>query len=75
MLDTPPDADFDLYLYKWDGFSWSLAAWSAGQGSEERVAYLGTPGYYVWFVYANDGAGDYTFWLQVPDEAQPLASQ
>ena len=74
-LQGPPDADFDLYLYKWNGFFWSLAAWSAGPGSEERVAYPGTPGFYVWFVYANDGPGDYTFWLQVPDEAQPLASQ
>jgi len=65
-LRGPSNADFDLYLQKWNGFSWSTVARSESVTSEEQIAYSGTPGYYRWRVYSYSGSGTYTFWLQRP---------
>ena len=65
-LRGPSNADFDLYLQKWNGFFWSTVARSEGVTSEEQIAYTGTPGYYRWRVYSFSGSGTYTFWLQRP---------
>lgn len=65
-LRGPTNADFDLYLQKWNGFYWATVARSEGVTSEEQVAYTGTAGYYRWRVYAYSGSGSYTFWLQRP---------
>ena len=59
-------ADFDLYLYKWNGFSWSLVARSDGTTATEEIAYSGTAGYYLWKVSDYSGSGSYTLWLQTP---------
>jgi hypothetical protein len=65
-LSGPSSADFDLYLYKWNGFGWTLVARSIGSTATEEIAYAGTPGYYLWKVYDYSGSGSYTLWLQTP---------
>jgi len=66
-LRGPSNADFDLYLQKWNGFvGWSTVARSEFDTSEEQIAYSGTSGYYRWRVYSYSGSGSYTFWLQRP---------
>jgi serine protease len=65
-LRGPAGTDFDLYLYKWNGFFWSIVARSESATSEEQIVYNGTPGYYRWRVYSYSGGGTYTFWLQRP---------
>jgi subtilisin family serine protease len=65
-LRGPSGADFDLYLYKWNGWAWVLVAKSDGTTAAEEVAYAGTPGYYVWKVSSYSGSGPYTLWLQTP---------
>ncbi len=65
-LRGPTSADFDLYLQKWNGFSWSIVARSESVTSEEQITYTGTAGYYRWRIYSYSGSGNYTFWLQRP---------
>jgi serine protease len=65
-LRGPASADFDLYLYRWNGFSWTIVARSESATSEEQIAYSGTPGYYRWRVHSYTGSGSYSFWLQRP---------
>jgi serine protease len=65
-LRGPGNADFDLYLQKWNGFFWSTVARSESVTSEEQIAYSGTQGYYRWRVVSFSGSGAYTFWLQRP---------
>jgi serine protease len=65
-LEGPANADFDLYLQKWNGFWWVTVAISESVTSTEQIAYTGTIGYYRWRVYSYSGSGQYTFWLQRP---------
>jgi len=65
-LRGPASADFDLYLYKWNGFFWTIVARSESATSEEQITYNGTAGYYRWRVYSYNGSGSYSFWLQKP---------
>ena len=65
-LSGPANADFDLYLQKWNGFFWVIVARSESVTSEEQIAYSGTQGYYRWRVLSYSGSGAYTFWLQRP---------
>jgi serine protease len=65
-LQGPANADFDLYLQKWNGFWWVTVAASESVTSTEQIAYTGTIGYYRWRVYSFNGSGAYTFWLQRP---------
>lgn len=60
------NADFDLYLQRWNGFAWVTVARSESVTSEEQIAYNGTQGYYRWRVLSYSGSGAYTFWLQRP---------
>ncbi|HEX7189848.1 MAG TPA: S8 family peptidase [Actinomycetes bacterium] len=60
-LTGPSGADFDLYLYKWNGSSWSIVARGETASSSETVTYSGTAGYYYWEVYSYSGSGSYTF--------------
>jgi hypothetical protein len=59
-LVGPSGTDFDLYLQKWNGFSWSTVARSESSTSTENVSYSGTSGYYRWRVYSYSGSGSYT---------------
>jgi hypothetical protein len=65
-LSGPANADFDLYLQKWNGFWWSTVARSESVTSEEQIAYTGTAGYYRWIVNSYSGSGSYTVWIQRP---------
>ncbi len=65
-LRGPSGTDFDLYLWKWNGFYWATVAQSIGATSNEDVTYSGTAGYYVWRVVSYSGSGSYTFGMQRP---------
>jgi len=66
-LRGPSDADFDLYLLKWDGFwGWEVVARSESDDSEESITYKGSAGTYVWYIYSYEGSGDYDFWMERP---------
>ncbi len=53
-------ADFDLYLQKLSGTTWSTVAQSLGSTSSESINYSGTAGTYRWRVYSYSGSGTYT---------------
>ncbi len=65
-LIGPTSADFDLYLYKWNGTSWVTVASSASSTSNETISYYGSSGYYYWEIYSYSGSGSYTFCLSHP---------
>jgi hypothetical protein len=65
-LRGPSNADFDMYLQKWNGFWWATVARSESVTSEEQIAYNGTIGYYRWIVRSYSGFGSYRLWLQRP---------
>jgi aqualysin 1 len=65
-LDGPAGVDFDLYLQKWNGFSWSSVASGTSPAPDESVTYNGTSGYYRWRVYSYSGSGSYAFGMQRP---------
>ena len=65
-LTGPSTADFDLALYRWNGFSWSRVAVSQGTTSTEEINYNGTAGYYYWRIYSYTGSGNYAFTMQRP---------
>jgi aqualysin 1 len=57
---TGTGPDFDLYLFKWNGSSWSQVASSLGSTSTENINYSGTAGYYYWRILSYSGSGSYT---------------
>jgi subtilisin family serine protease len=59
-LTGPGTADFDLYLFKWNGSTWVQVAASESATSTENINYSGTAGYYYWRVYSYSGSGSYT---------------
>ena len=65
-LDGPTGTDFDLYLQKWNGFSWSVVAQGITANPDETVSYSGTAGYYRWRVHAYSGSGSYTLGYSNP---------
>ncbi len=65
-LEGPASADFDLYLYKWNGWYWQRVASSTSSSSSESISYSGSSGYYMWEIYSYSGSGSYTFWLARP---------
>ncbi len=65
-LSGPGNADFDLYVEKWNGSSWQQKAKSESATSTESINYSGTSGFYRWRVYSYSGTGDYTLCLQAP---------
>jgi subtilisin family serine protease len=69
VLDGPAGADFDLYLYKWNGSRWSRVASSTSSGPDESITYNGTAGYYFWYIYSYSGSGSYTFYLTRPSSS------
>jgi subtilisin family serine protease len=65
-LTGPASADFDLALYKWNGFGWSRVAVSQGSTSTENINYSGTAGYYYFRVSSYSGSGSYTLGISHP---------
>ncbi|MGI8627233.1 MAG: S8 family serine peptidase [Geodermatophilaceae bacterium] len=65
-LDGPTGVDFDLALYRWNGFGWSRVAIAQSTGPDESITYNGTAGTYRWRVYSYSGSGSYAFGMQRP---------
>ncbi|MBO0609588.1 S1 family peptidase [Myceligenerans salitolerans] len=65
-LDGPSGADFDLYLQRWNGSSWSTVAQGITPAPDETVTYSGSSGYYRWVVDAYSGSGSYTGGYNAP---------
>jgi subtilisin family serine protease len=66
LVGPSSGADFDLYLYKWNGSSWVVVASSESATATETISYSGTAGYYEWEIYSYSGSGAYNFWLKHP---------
>lgn len=60
VLSGPSGTDFDLYLQKLSGTTWSNVASSLGTTSSETVNYAAASGTYRWRVYSYSGTGSYT---------------
>jgi streptogrisin C len=65
-LVGPSGADFDLYLQKWNGSSWTVVAKGDSPAANETVTYNGTAGYYRYRVHAYSGSGGYTLGVTNP---------
>lgn len=65
-LDAPDGTDFDVYLQKWNGSSWTVVARGDSPNSDETISYSGTSGYYRYRVHAYSGSGSYTLGLNHP---------
>lgn len=57
---TGSGPDFDLYLQRWNGFSWATVASGTGSTSTENVSYNGSAAYYRWRVYSYSGSGSFS---------------
>jgi subtilisin family serine protease len=66
LVGPTSGADFDLYLYKWNGSSWSLVASGESATANETVSYTGTAGYYYWKVLSYSGSGSYSLYIAHP---------
>jgi vibriolysin len=53
-------ADFDLYLQKLSGSTWTQVAAGESATANENVSYNGTSGTYRWRVYSYSGSGSFT---------------
>ena len=65
-LDGPSGVDFDLFLRKWNGFTWVTVAQGTSAAPDENVTYNGSAGYYVWRVESYSSSGSYSFGMQRP---------
>ncbi|WP_242885134.1 S1 family peptidase [Actinomadura litoris] len=65
-LDGPAGVDFDLYLQKLNGGTWTNVAASTSPDPDERVSYDGGPGTYRYRVHAYNGSGDFTLGFNKP---------
>jgi aqualysin 1 len=63
-LGGPSNADFDLFLQKLNGSSWSTVARSEGATSSENITYSAGSGTYRWRVYSYSGTGSYSLTTQ-----------
>jgi vibriolysin len=59
-------ADFDLYLQKLSGTTWTSVAAGESATATENVSYNGTAGTYRWRVYAYSGSGSFTLCTTKP---------
>ena len=59
-LTGPSTANFNLYLQKKSGGTWTSVASSTGSTSSESIRYSGTSGTYRMKVYSASGSGSYS---------------
>lgn len=57
---TGTGVDFDLYLQKLSGSTWTQVAASEGTTATENISYSGTAGTYRWRIYAYSGGGTFS---------------
>jgi hypothetical protein len=67
-LTGPSNADFDLFLYKWNGSAWAKVASSDGPTSSEAISYSAAAGYYYFEIKSYSGAGSYTLQYKFPPQ-------
>lgn len=65
-LDGPNGVDFDAYLQRWNGSSWSVVASGTSANPDESFSYNGAAGTYRVRVHAYSGSGAYTLGLNRP---------
>jgi serine protease len=65
-LDGPSGADFDLYLQRWNGSSWSTVRSGTSESDNESVTWSGNSGYYRWRVHAYSGSGSFSLCTRRP---------
>ncbi|MEV4316980.1 S1 family peptidase [Actinocrispum sp. NPDC049592] len=65
-LTGPAGTDFDLYLEKLSGSTWTVVAKSDSPKNTETVTYNGTAGTYRYRVHAYSGSGAYTLGISKP---------
>jgi subtilisin family serine protease len=66
VLTGPAGVDFDLYLQKLNGTTWTDVAQGIGTTANETVTYNGTAGTYRWRVLSYRGSGAYTLKITRP---------
>jgi subtilisin family serine protease len=66
VLSGPAGADFDLYLQRLNGTSWTTVASGLGTTASETVSYNGGAGTYRWRVYSYRGSGGFTLQITRP---------
>jgi subtilisin family serine protease len=66
-LAGPSGADFDLYLYRFNGATWVAVAGGETPTANEDVTYNGSAGYYYWRVVSYSGSGTYAFSYSRPN--------
>ena len=66
LVGPASGADFDLYLEKLSGSTWSSVKSGTGSTSTENVTYSGTAGTYRWRVKSYSGSGSYTLCTTKP---------
>jgi serine protease len=64
FLKGPSNADFDLYLYKKNGSTWTQVASAVKSSSSEQISYSGTAGIYRLKVISYSGSGAFDLWLK-----------
>jgi hypothetical protein len=65
-LTGPSGTDFDLYLQKLSGSTWTNVKAGETSTSTENVSYSGTAGTYRWRVYSYSGSGNFTLCTTKP---------
>ena len=65
-LTGPSNADFDLYLQRWNGSSWSDVAASESPSSTETISYNAASGTFRLEVYGYSGSGSFTLKYNTP---------
>ncbi|MFI6513009.1 S1 family peptidase [Streptosporangium sp. NPDC050855] len=65
-LDAPNGTDYDAYLQRLSGSTWTTVASGTSSGPDEAFTYNGTAGTYRVRVHAYSGSGSYTLGLTRP---------
>ncbi len=65
-LSGAAGTNFDLFLQRWNGASWTTVAQSRNAGSSESIGFNGSAGYYRLVVVSVFGSGAYTVNYQYP---------
>ena len=65
-LTGPSGTDFDLYLEKLSGSTWSSVASGTTSSYVENVTYSGTAGTYRWRILAYSGTGAWSICVTKP---------
>jgi serine protease len=65
-LSGPSTADFDLYLQRRSGSSWSTVGRGESSSSTESIDYNGSANTYRWRVFAYSGSGAFSLCVRTP---------